>query len=629
MFILFFSLAIISLVIAHWFKVYRLKQFIEIYEEPHSNNLLQSLSFGYIINFIIPFRLGDLFRAWYSGKKMKNGVSFSLATIVVDRVLDIIMVGVIFLLFYLFGFRNDIVSSSMRFYIIGSGVLLLILILGYVCNKYIKIIIKKVAGIFNDKIELKLLKFSWSLISSLKDMILNLDKLKMLINTICMWALYLLSYALFAYSMRIIGTNISFIDVFILLFSKNSLDISTGQSIATLNPYIISLYLVIPLILLLIYSFLNKEKVVKNKESKYLELLPQINPQDKLVFLENYFSATSEDYFKKYIMLNRDISIIQDFSAGSNATTMLCTDGTNTFYRKYSFGKDSEKLFDQINWLTDQKKDLPLTKLGNIKHGKDYCSYDMPYIKEAIGCFNYVHSTPITKGWKVLKSALDSINDNLHTKNVRNADAETISKYIDSKVNKNIEKIENGQYIKGLLKYDYIYINGKKYHNFKYFKKYLSKDYLMNIFKDDLYSDIHGDFTIENIICLTDKDTFYIIDPNTGNLHDSPNLDFAKLLQSLHGNYEFLMKTFGVEIFENKINYLCTSSSVYDQLYSKYKEYLFNKFDDNRVKSIYYHEIIHWLRLMPYKIEKNKERSVLFYCGMIIVLNDIISIWED
>ena len=95
----------------------------------------------------------------------------------------------------------------------------------------------------------------------------------------------------------------------------------------------------------------------------------------------------------------------------------------------------------------------------------------------------------------------------------------------------------------------------------------INKDYLEEIFKNDMYSDIHGDLTIENIICITGKNDFYIIDPNTGNLHDSPNLDYAKLLQSLHGGYEFLMNTKSVEVNQNNINYLFTKSVIYDELY--------------------------------------------------------------
>ena len=89
-----------------------------------------------------------------------------------------------------------------------------------------------------------------------------------------------------------------------------------------------------------------------------------------------------------------------------------------------------------------------------------------------------------------------------------------IRKYLNLKVQK---------IIKRLLKYDEIYINGKAYKNLPYYLKFLSKEYLYEIFKNDSYSELHGDLTIENIVCTRNKnseDGFYIIDPNTGNLHD-------------------------------------------------------------------------------------------------------------
>ena len=184
-----------------------------------------------------------------------------------------------------------------------------------------------------------------------------------------------------------------------------------------------------------------------------------------------------------------------------------------------------------------------------------------------------------------------------------------------------------GKYIKPILKYDTLLINGKEYHNLKYYKKYLSKEYLSKIFEHDVSSSIHGDFTMENIIVTNNH--FYFIDPNSGNILNSPNLDYAKLLQSLHGGYEFLMNTKNVEVEENKIRFLSSKSLVYEKLYKKYDEYLKEKFDKETVRSIYFHEIIHWLRLMPYKIEKNGERAVLFYAEMIIVLNDVMERFGD
>lgn len=625
---LFLFLAVITLVLGHLLKVYRSKQFIEIYEKPDDKSLIQALSLGYIINFLIPFRVGDLFRSWYAGRKMQNGQSFSLAIVIIDRLLDIFAVSIIFMLFYVIGFKDNNIENQILFYALLGLFLFLIMVLGLKYNKLIKISIKKIAAIFNASIELKILKFSWFIITALKDLIKNLNKYKLVVSTLIMWIMYLTSYSLFALFLKSTGENVSLFDVFTLLFSKNNLDISS-LSLAKLdiNNSFLIIYLVVPLFMLIIISMLPIFKKQKSgSKPKYLKLLPHINPDERLNFLEGYFSAQSREYFKNYIKVNSDISIIQDYSAGSNATTMLCTDGNNMFFRKYSFGKDSEKLYEQVLWLQKHYNDLSLTKIINIKKGEGYCSYDMPYIKEAVSCFNYVHSVPISKGWKPIYCVLEELDKNLYSKSKKEKSEEFLDKYIDSKVINNLNKIKNGVFIKPLLKYDYLIINGVKYHNLNYYDKYLDKTYLKEIFKDDEYAEIHGDLTIENIICINskEKNNFYIIDPNTGNVHDSPNLDYAKLLQSLHGGYEFLMNTKNVDINNNHIDFLFTKSLIYDELFAKYKQYLYNKFDTNKVKSIFFHEIIHWLRLMPYKIEKNGERSVLFYAGLIKVLNDVI-----
>ena len=35
------------------------------------------------------------------------------------------------------------------------------------------------------------------------------------------------------------------------------------------------------------------------------------------------------------------------------------------------------------------------------------------------------------------------------------------------------------------------------------------------------------------------------------------------------------------------------------------------------------------LRLMPYKINKNGKRAVIFYAGLIVVLNEVIEMFEE
>jgi disulfide oxidoreductase YuzD len=60
---------------------------------------------------------------------------------------------------------------------------------------------------------------------------------------------------------------------------------------------------------------------------------------------------------------------------------------------------------------------------------------------------------PVNKGWEVIKKTLETIKNNLHTINTQKPQIDIINEYIESKVIQNIKKIENGQYIKPLLKY--------------------------------------------------------------------------------------------------------------------------------------------------------------------------------
>ena len=64
-------------------------------------------------------------------------------------------------------------------------------------------------------------------------------------------------------------------------------------------------------------------------------------------------------------------------------------------------------------------------------------------------------------------------------------------------------------------------------------------------------------------------------------------------------------------------------SSAYDALYQYLRQYIVDTYGEQELQQVYYHEIIHWLRLMPYKLSHLGERALVFYAGMLIVLNDV------
>lgn len=636
--ILFFIGAILTITIAHLVRVFRMEMFIVVYEKPARKTLINATAIGYLLNYIVPFKLGDFIKAYIAGRNMKNGKSLGLSTVIVDRYLDIVSVGIVFVILAIGKADDNGFWDIATFYIIFATSFLIAALFIYFFRGFIKKGLKAIAGLFNRKIEASILKFSWALIWNFKDIFQKLNKAKLILSTVIMWGCYICSYYLFAAFLSSAGNKTGWSDVFVMLFTQSGLKKSTAVTTLfnaemTQHSLYLAIYMLVPIVLLIIIAFCTKkESLTEKTDEDYLNLLPHLDEKDKLSFLENYFSDNSREYVKNYLKINQGISIIRDFSAGSNATTMLCMDEQQTFFRKYAFGGDGEKLYQQILWIENNADKITLPKILRQEKTDAYCYYDMPYNHNAVGLFEYAHSMPVENAWRIIKGALENLEQSIYKVDVRNADVETIGEYISSKVDKNIEKIKAGKYISKLLQYDKIIINGVGYNNLSFYEKYLRKDYLTEIFKNDQYAVIHGDLTIENIICTRDqsgKDDFYIIDPNTGNVHDSPNLDYAKVLQSIHGGYEFLMATKDVKVSDNNINFLFTRSSAYKELHNRLRAYMQERLGVERTRSIYFHEIIHWLRLVPYKIEKDDKQSLLFYAGMLMVMNDVIEMYGE
>ncbi len=629
--------AILLMGIAHILRTLRWELFIEVYEKPDRKRLLRSISLGYLINYFVPYKLGDVARGYLAGRKMKNGLALGFSTVIVDRYLDVISVGVIFLVLRLLMSGDASIAEASSFYIWFFVALVGATLLVFIFRGVLKKLIRAVASLFNTRIETWMMFTAWALIWNFKDIIKKISKLKMIFYTLGMWSFYLLSYASFGLFYSLVGTQTTWTDIFLMLFGENGVKASTLMlSLFSADMNVLTLYMLIymvaPLLLLFAFSFVTRARNSKTETvDGYLNLLPQLNSEEKLLFLDRYFSNESRSYIENYLKISRGISIVRDYSAGSNATTMLCVNEKGTFYRKYAFDEEGKKLSRQVEWLEEKCSRVPVTKVLQKDVNDIYCYYDMPYYPNAIGLFEFLHSMPAEYGWNVIKDVFECLESSLYCNKREKAGKELVDEYIETKVIRNLSKIKESRRLKDILDSKTVFINGKEYNNLNYYDKYLSPDYLRKVFDDEEICDIHGDLTVENIVCLRDSGaeaSFYLIDPNTGNVLDSPGLDYAKMLQSIHGGYEFLMSVKNVEVTDNHIDFLFVKSYVYSDIYKKADAYLREQFSEKKVKSIYFHEIVHWLRLMPYKIEKDYRTAYAFYAGMLIVLDDIIKRFE-
>jgi glycosyltransferase 2 family protein len=99
--------------VALWIRSYRWKFFFPNRKTIRMNSLWAAVCIGYMANNVLPFRMGEIIRAWILGRKENRSISETFATIVMERVFDILTILILFVGFiFYFEYRGDVVLPS-------------------------------------------------------------------------------------------------------------------------------------------------------------------------------------------------------------------------------------------------------------------------------------------------------------------------------------------------------------------------------------------------------------------------------------------------------------------------------------------------------------------------------------
>ena len=91
---LLFVASVIVLLVAHGSRALRQSYLFSPRELSGRFDLLLGLAIGYVINAIVPFRLGELFRAGFVAKRERLRFAYVLASVAAERLSDLVDVGV-------------------------------------------------------------------------------------------------------------------------------------------------------------------------------------------------------------------------------------------------------------------------------------------------------------------------------------------------------------------------------------------------------------------------------------------------------------------------------------------------------------------------------------------------------
>lgn len=332
-------------------------------------------------------------------------------------------------------------------------------------------------------------------------------------------------------------------------------------------------------------------------------------------------------------MKKMEYKILKDYSRGSDDRTILCSGSTGLFFRKIATGKKNiSKLRNQVDWIQNYSNKISLPCIDNIYVSELEMFYDMRFNKGKTFSEFICENNNAKQNISILGSILNDLENNLYFSNLQQKNSgNQLEKYIQEKIIDNYNSMIDNKQFSDILRYDYVIINGVCYPNIQMYDSIFKKSNLYNVFINDRCGEIHGDLTLENIIISSDEgEKYYLIDPNTNNNFHSVYLDYAKVLQSLHGKYELIRKK-NSKVIVNKNNIIISyeKNASYDKMYLLYRQLLDSKFNYDQQKSIYYHEIVHWLRLYKYRNKHEPDKILLYYAVFLKILKDVYEMFEE
>jgi uncharacterized protein (TIRG00374 family) len=654
-----FNVAI--LILAYYYRAINAHRLVSNIRESSNSLIFKSISVGTFFNLILPFRLGEFARAIYLGKALNISRTVMFITVVIERIFDCIVLSFLCLcVLFIYTLNNENIDHlslmyllPLSFFALGLFLFYGLFIIYYQNPKLLKACYI-FSSIFNDSLRDQIRFTLWSTIHGIHVVLKSTNLFKHFYHVILMWCVYIFA-SFFLLHIHFDFTGLKGILMAILshmsivvpsdpgafstfnFFASRSLQNLNIQSLPVNLPLLMWFLQTIPISILGGLFFFFWKKPIEDSKTKPIEI-PKLIKFDRGkdlsrefgYFLEEYFSGQKISWFVNQFELNDNVYLIDSFKGGSNALTLLLSSNATgkQFVRKITLSPFRKKLKDQADWLKTHQNDDMFPKILGEGESEHYYFYDLQYFKDATTFFDYIHANPIEQSINLLKKIITYLKDDIYQKTEIQTNKELFSQYLEEKViTKTLDCSSLSEKISNLLPYDTLIINGEEYKNFfPVLNKIIENSKAIGDLSQFYQVNIHGDLTVENI--LVDNDQLILLDPNNENSISDPIVDYGKLYQSVHSGYEFLCQIKTITIKHNRITFDENISYKYKMLYAYLSDFFKSTLEENRYKSLLFHEATHFCRMLTYRAKIQPETVPIFYSISVRLFNEFIDQYD-
>ena len=623
--------AIALLLFAHVLRAIRIATLYPRQYAVRRFDLLLALAMSYAIGTIFPFRVGEIVRVLYVGKRCSIRYSYVAATIFAERVADAIFVGFLALGLIFAGIVPARELETAAAWMLGIGFTGVLLSFAIRSLPTVRHAIWHVASLFRTSICYGILDFAWSCSEIITGGVIG--RTRFLLLSPLMWSFYIFSYYAFG---RATGFRLSDVVYALLGTPLRPVAGHTAGAVPLASLYLL-LFTLIPVLLILLYGFLSERTSIVRvlnslAQGRYVGAVVHVAP------VSDRFKQPAEyESFLVFRFINRSdiltdfgMSAIVDgtvqrlFPGGSDAITALVEVNDKLLIRKFALGDAGVKLKVQADWLRNHQLEMPLVEVVGEKSGAGFFCYDMPYFPSAVDFYDVIHTSPIEHSQQILGNVIDHIVRFHEHTSTGLAPQPVVDRYLAQKATRNAQQVldHSKEWLAdGSKEYQ---LNGDIY-TLADWRYLLDPEWLRAQITDYRTAFIHGDLTIENIIVDTAQGRgMYIIDPNPDNIFDSPLIDWAKLMQSLHLGYEGLNKAPSCKWHNGSFSLVLTRSYAYNELFHYTRANLSDRFGAQLMREVAFHELINYLRLTPYKLRHAPQNGLTFFACTSILLREYL-----
>jgi hypothetical protein len=614
--------AVAMLLAAHLVRALRHAMLFPERIRPSTFHLMVGLSIAYVLNALIPFRAGEAARAFYISMRAEQRLGRVAATVIAERLSDVVFVVIVMIGIPLVAIRYGEAALGHAAFLAAGAAVLLAAAAALRSSARVRRLCWAGASIFNDRILHLLADFFWSTARLVTSS--TLLRGRYLLLTGLMWSSYFASYALLS---RAIGLDLATVGM-VLLGSPLSALATGAVGLAA----ILVLFTSTTAILVLLYGLaVDRSGILRSFRAAARFGLPSgsrdevlgdafVNGEDYRSVLRAHFTA-SEPTAAEFGLHGIDGAIVHRIlPGGSDALTAVVECEGGLRIRKFATGAPAAKLAEQAAWLKANRDSLPLPPLIGEHQGEAKYRYDMPFVASARDFYEVIHTAPAETARGHLSRVVDAMAAYHDAHRRGPAPEEAIARYVAEKVVANARAALDFARLR--LPEDYT-INGEPFALAEW-ERLTDPAWAAAQIRSRDTTRIHGDLTIENvIICPDTPGGWYLIDPNNGNIFDTELIDWAKLMQSLHLGYEALNRgAAAARLRDGGIDVLFSRSRAYADLHAHFTGLLEERFGEAALREIAFHEIVNYLRLIPYKIRRSPSNALTFFAGASLLIRE-------